>query len=208
MQATPRFAPLLAISTRSDYNLGSMLDDEQERQLRAYGLSPEDLPESGGQQLLRSIFDPTCATGIYSVPRRFDLATIFVVTAAYSVLLGGLTAIDATPTVKTIVAVFVTVVAVSQAALAKVVHPRGTSIIAGAVANTAIVAILWLEMRRHIPISFLFVAIAGVPFGAFLGYLAGAVVAGVFLVADLLRGRFERPPPPAELEDIPLEEIH
>ena len=36
------------------------------------------------------LFDCTQTSGLYSAPRRFDLATIFVVTAAYSLLLGGL----------------------------------------------------------------------------------------------------------------------
>lgn len=184
-----------------------MLDHERERELRAYCLSPDDLPETAWQQFLSPIFDPRYATGIYSVPRRFDLATIFVVTAAYSILLGGLSALDATPIIKTVIAVFVTVVAVAQAALAKVVHPRGTSIIAGAVATSVIMWILMLGLRGHFVFSFLFATIVGVPFGALFGYLAGAVVAGVFLVADLLRGRFEPPLPPTDVEEIPLEEI-
>ncbi len=40
------------------------------------------------------LFDRSHASGLYSAPRRFDLATIFVVMAAYSLLLGGLTALD------------------------------------------------------------------------------------------------------------------
>lgn len=179
-----------------------------EHQLETTPTTPhDDSPESAWEELMRPLFDPRRASGIYSVPRRFDLATIFVVTAAYSILLGGLTALDATPIIKTLVAGFVTIVAVAQASLEKRIHPRGTSILAGAIAYSIITAIVWLELRRHVPIPFIAVAIAGVLLGGFFGYLTGTVVGGVFLVADVLRGRFERPQPPVDLDDIPLEEV-
>jgi hypothetical protein len=185
-----------------------MPDNEQnEQQVVALELSPDDLPKSPWHTLLRPVFDPRYVSGIYSVPRRFDLATIFVVTAAYSLLLGGLSALDATPIVKTVVAGFVTMIAVAQAALVKLVHPRGTSIVVGAVINLIFTWLIWLEIGRRIPIPFVVVALTGVLIGGFLGYLTGTVVGGVFLIADLLRGRFDRRQPPIDVDDIPLEEV-
>lgn len=197
---------MIAIFRRSGYNRGNMPND-----VHHPGTTPAtpqvDPSESAWEELMRPLFDPTRASGIYSVPRRFDLATIFVVTAAYSILLGALTALDATPIIKTIVAGFVTIVAVAQASLEKRIHPRGTSILAGSIAFSIIVAIVWLELRRHVPIPYIAVAIAGVLIGGFFGYLTGTVVGGVFLIADILRGRFERPQPSVDVDDIPLEEV-
>jgi len=191
---------VIAVFRPSGYNRGNMPNDEHQP-----GTPPAtphvDSPESAWDELMRPLFNPSRATGIYSVPRRFDLATIFVVTAAYSILLGGLTALDATPIIKTLVAGFVTIVAISQAGLEKRIHPRGTSIIAGAIAFTIIVAVEWLELRRHVPIPFIAIVIAGVLIGSFLGYLAGTVAGGVFLVADLLRGRLERRPSPTKADE-------
>lgn len=131
------------------------------------------------------------ANKLYSAPRRFDLATIFVVTAAFSLLLGGLTALDALPIVKIGISAFVTVIAVAQALFQKYVNPRGTSIVAGAIACTLAAWCLWAFFPRMFPGAFpVFTVIIVIVGGAF-GYLTGTLVGGVFLIADVLRGKFE-----------------
>ena len=45
---------------------------------------------------------PTTRPTVYSAPRRFDLATIFVVTSAYAMLFGGLCALGAWPIVSVV----------------------------------------------------------------------------------------------------------
>lgn len=138
------------------------------------------------------LFDPHQTSDLYSAPRRFDLATIFVVTAAFSLLLGGLTALDAHPAVMVVVASLLAIVAATQALFRGVANPRGISIVTGAVAYTFMSWIIWLSMRRVFPNSFFVVTVLnGILGGAFLGYLAGTLVGGVFLVADKVRGKFE-----------------
>src|SRR5262249_43539533 len=64
--------------------------------------------------LWQQLFDPTKTSELYSAPRRFDLATIFVVTAAYSILFGAMSAMDYGPVAKVAVGLLITMVAVSQ----------------------------------------------------------------------------------------------
>jgi putative addiction module component (TIGR02574 family) len=135
-------------------------------------------------------------TKVYSVPRRFDLATIFVVTFAYSILFGLMKAISFPPTASAVVAGFIFIVAIAQALLFGGKQPRAASIISGALIYTLIMAGSWIVFRPpfysawQLLISASF-TIAG---GAMLGYLAGVVVGGVFLVADKLRNRLSRKP--------------
>lgn len=143
-------------------------------------------------KIYQVLFDPTNVSELYSAPRRFDLATIFVVTAAYSLLLGLLSALDALPIIKVVISVLVAIVATTQALFLPVANPRGVSIVTGAVAYTVISWIIWFSLRGVFPNSFFFVTfINGIVGGSILGYLVGTVVGGVFLVADKVRTRFE-----------------
>jgi len=152
---------------------------------------PETTVEPIWPVVSRFLFDPATTSELYSAPRRFDLATIFVVTAAYSLLFGGLTALDASPAVKIILGGVVTIVAAAQALFLQVANPRGVSIVAGAVAYTFFSWILWFVDPSAFPVSFLFVTVFnGMIGGAILGYLAGVMVGGVFLVADILRQKY------------------
>jgi hypothetical protein len=136
------------------------------------------------------LFDPARTSGLYSAPRRFDLATIFVVTAAYSILFGAMAGLDVYfgPVTKAAVGIFVTVIGVCQAFNQHVANPRGVSVVAGAVTLTVILILGRILGFNSDP---MFISIIIGPIcGAFCGYLAGTVVAGVFLVADLLRDWF------------------
>jgi hypothetical protein len=148
--------------------------------------------ESIWPKIYERLFDPRHTSDLYSAPRRFDLATIFVVTAAFSLLLGGLSALDAPPIVMVVIASLLAIVAATQALFREVANPRGVSIVTGAVAYTLMSWIIWLTIRRVFPNSFFFVTVVnGILGGALFGYLAGTLVGGVFLVADILRGKFE-----------------
>jgi hypothetical protein len=139
------------------------------------------------------LFDRAQISGLYSAPRRFDLATIFVVTAAFSLLLGGLTLLGAWPIVKVAIAGLVAIIAASQAIFLKTANPRGVSILTGAAAYTMFSWVIWLAVpRAFFWDSFFFVVVInGIIGGAIMGYLMGTLIGGVFLIADVLRGKFE-----------------
>jgi hypothetical protein len=142
--------------------------------------------------LRERLFDPSKTSDLYSAPRRFDLATIFVVTAAYSLLLGAMSAMDFGPITKMSVGLLVTVIAASQAFFQNVANPRGVSIVSGAIAQSVLILMLGLFVRNWLEIPLIAAVILyGLLGGAIAGYLIGAMVGGVFLVADKLRVMFE-----------------
>jgi hypothetical protein len=101
-----------------------------------------------------------------------------------------------------VIASLLAIVAATQALFREVANPRGVSIVTGAVAYTLMSWIIWLTIRRVFPNSFFFVTVInGILGGAFLGYLAGTLVGGMFLVADILRGKFEARAKPNATEE-------
>ena len=139
---------------------------------------------------------PKPPSRIYSAPRRFDLATIFIATAAYSLLFGIMTLLDFAPVVKLYIGVLITIVGASQALLMNVLDARRASIMVGASVHTIFSLVLFAMEPRFFGHSLIVaVLINGMAGGALFGYLAGVMAAGVFLVADLLRGKFVLNPP-------------
>lgn len=134
---------------------------------------------------------------VYSAPRRFDLPTIFVVTTAYSVLFAGTSALDWPAVASACLAGFVTLIGLSQALLFGGKRPREASILSGAALSCVAFFAMWVinGARRYATFQFLTAGAASILFGMLLGYLSGALVGGVFLVADVLRGRFRREGP-------------
>src|SRR4051794_5749831 len=151
-------------------------------------------PEPVGFDLHRLLFNPSNTSQLYSAPRRFDLATIFVVTAAYSILFGAISALsykDMGPPVQVAIGILVTFVGIAQAYFKDTANPRGVSIVAGAVALSIILIVIQFTTPRIFGESIVLVVFfGGLLGGALCGYLAGVLVGGVFLVADLLRQRF------------------
>jgi hypothetical protein len=171
-----------------------------------------DDPLAGG--LWQFLFDPRDNAKLYSAPRQFDLASIFIITAVYSLLFGGLSFVDRAfdlewqPGLTIVVGGVLTSVAVGQAWYYQQANPRGVSVIAGTLSYTLICMVLWFVYPRSFP--FLGVVIGGILGGAFLGYIAGAVVGGIFLVADMLRKKLSASaaaelPPLAETTDSGVE---
>src|SRR5262249_26485806 len=129
---------------------------------------------------------------IYSAPRRFDLATIFVVTLAYSLLLGAMSAVSFPPMASLIIAGFVSLVGIGQAVLFGGARPRTASVLVGIVLYVCIMLAVWIfDGQRMYSTTFLLVMTSySLVGGAILGYLAGVLVGGVFLVAEKIRVRF------------------
>jgi hypothetical protein len=83
------------------------------------------------------------------------------------------------------------VVAIAQALLSDLSMPRAVSVYSGTVAFfVGTISYTFIEPRfdlsEAIPAAIVFSLI----FGSVLGYLAGVMVGGVFLVADALRNRY------------------
>jgi hypothetical protein len=124
----------------------------------------------------------------FSVPRRYDLATLMAVMMAYACLFGALRACGAHPAFVLWVAGFLTTIGAAQAILFGGKSPRAASVLAGMAYTVATFAVL-MVIEGLIEICFL---LAGVLHGAMLGYVGGVIVAGVFLVAHYLRRLWSR----------------
>ena len=124
---------------------------------------------------------------VYSAPRRFDLATMFVVIIVYSCLLGLFVGVRLPNQATFSVLGFLTAVAIAQPALFGGKMPRLASVIVGGVALPLIFVLLnFLVMGA--PLSYaLMGCVCCLPLGISFGYLAGALVGGVFLIADWVR---------------------
>ena len=131
----------------------------------------------------------------FGVPTRFGIGTLLVVTAAYGALLALLRALDWDPRAIVWMVVFVSLVGLGQMLLFGSRRPREASLLAGAVCLPAI-TIFTLIVHRvegQAPQESGCVLISALFFGAPAGYLAGGVVAGVFLMMDAVQrwlGRF------------------
>ncbi len=130
---------------------------------------------------------------IYSVPRRFDIATLLVVSLAYSLLFTMLRLLDAPTQVFVFIGLLTVVVGIAQAMFPYGNGPRRASMVAGAAYCGVLSLVGGFLSGGFGPGScgILGSLIVGAP----LGYLIGATEAGVFLVADKVRRRWfpERP---------------
>jgi hypothetical protein len=148
-------------------------------------------PERQRPRLWRFLFDPVRTSELYSAPRRFDLATMFVGTAAYSILFGILTALDAVfdygPLPLLVLGSIIAAVAVAQSIWHEFANPRGVSVIVGTAAFTLLLCLLAVFHPRADGAALIWALMAGLIAGPVLGYFAGVLVGGVFLVADLFR---------------------
>jgi putative addiction module component (TIGR02574 family) len=137
---------------------------------------------------------PSAAWKVYSVPRRFDLSTIFVVTLAYSLLFGAMKGVSLPAIASASIAGFITLVAAAQALLFRGAKPRTASILVGAVTYTVAVLAIWIitGQRMYGTTQILFMTSLTLIGGSILGYVAGGLVGAVFLIADKLRSFFSR----------------
>jgi hypothetical protein len=134
---------------------------------------------------------------VYSTPRRFDLATMFVVTTAYALLFAAMAALQFPPMASILTAAFITLVGIGQSILFGGLRPRTASIVVG----TASICVLMGGSLIFAGRMYFFALVSGIIYGPVLGYIAGVMVGGVFLVADKLRQFFHRRRAPAEVAD-------
>ncbi len=169
---------------------------EFERRLREYDQGRlVDAPWDFVQAIVknRSRPRPAVASKLYFAPRRFDLFTIMLVTAAYAILLSGMSALGFAPVFMCYVAIFITVVAAGQALLSGLSMPRAVSVYTGMVAYfVGTLSYTFIEPRFDLSEAIPAAIVFSLLFGSISGYLAGVLVGGVFLVADLLRQRYGR----------------
>jgi hypothetical protein len=135
-------------------------------------------------------------TKVYSAPRRFDLATLFVVTLAFSLLFGAMKAFSFPAEVSASIAGFIAVIGAGQALLFGGQRPRTASLVTGSLVYTIIMLAAWLYSGpRMTPwVGIVFGATYGIIGGGILGYLSGVFIGGVFLVSDKVRKLFFKPP--------------
>ena len=125
---------------------------------------------------------------IYSVPRQFDLATVFVVSLAYALLFATMRTRQVPLGVFVFVTAFVTIIGAAQALLFGGKRPRLASMVAGVAIYVVAVTYMCLTQFRTTAVEpVVFQLSMNAILGTFLGYLAGTIVGGIFLVAHVAR---------------------
>ena len=135
-----------------------------------------------------------------SVPRKFGVGTLLVVSTAYAILFAILRAVDYPAAAVAIIGIFLTLVGVGQMICGQAAARWG-SMAVGAVTTVIITIIVTvLDSGRSNPGVLVTAIPCAAITGIVLGYLGGALVAGVFLItdwADRLIHRKDVPPPEA-----------
>lgn len=120
------------------------------------------------------------------VPRQYGVGTLLLITAMYALLFGALKSLRSPPAAFAIVGVFPACIGLAQMLLFGGKRPREASIIAGSIFFVLASIILFLTIPAGARGSYgVFVIVIVAPaMGAFFGYLVGAAVGGVFLIAN------------------------
>ena len=138
--------------------------------------------------------------GTYSVPQRFGISAILALTTLFAFLFAGLRAFNAPPVFYLFFGTLAVTICLAQMIFGQV--PRLSSIASG-----AILLPFWVFVTAIIDEgsgggrNAIGWAVASAPFtliaGAILGYLAGTVMAGFFLLLDLAQTPKPKMPPAA-----------
>lgn len=132
---------------------------------------------------------PSREVKLYAVPRRFDIATLLVVSLAYSLLFTLLRLSGTHWGVAAFTGGLTMAVGIAQGLFPYGNGPRNASIVAGA-GYVAIWAGVLAALYENVLMFVAMVLFSLLLTGPVVGYLCGAVVAGVFLVADKVRRRW------------------
>jgi hypothetical protein len=145
-------------------------------------------------RILMADSKPSPAWRVYSAPRRFDLTTIFIVTLAYSLLFGAMSALSFPAGTSAAIGGFILLVGAGQALLFGGTRPRTASLLVGTLIYSAAMLVVWIINGQRImsASTLLIMSTYAIVGGAILGYLAGIIVGAVFLIADKLRMFFSR----------------
>lgn len=135
------------------------------------------------------LFDGRPLAKIYSVPRRFDLSTLFVVSTAFAAMFALLGYLNFSSAAKLACCAFFSGIGIAQAVLYGSRAPRLSSVLAGGL-MLSILPIMLYPPRNSIEwlCAGLGLGMLGLP----SGYLAGTIVGGIFLIADYLRNWIAR----------------
>ena len=154
-------------------------------------LPPTGLSTTGVMEWL----DEQLGQESYGAPRVFDLFTLLAVTLAFAILCALLRILEPLlffPLAQAASSIggFGALTAIAQLTLWGGKKPRLASLAAGPVIWLFISLMLSLQNMALFHVAYLaglvILSVLGIP----TGYLAGALVAGVFLLADLFRKRF------------------
>lgn len=131
----------------------------------------------------------------YGAPRVFDLFTLLAVTLAFALLFGSLQLLKpmlmgGEELLSIVIGVFVTGIAIFQMLLWGGKQPRAASLVAGPLLWFLISVVYGIvESKGEFSWLHLLMPLCSSVMGLLAGYLGGALVAGVFLIADFLRTR-------------------
>lgn len=144
----------------------------------------------------------------YGAPRVFDLFTLLAVTLAFAVLLGSLRLMQPVlagnlAMMASSIGLFVAGLAAFQAFLWRGGRPRLASLIAGPCLLFVLIVVSGVRQPQELLDWSRYVRAfcSAIAFGVPAGYSGGAMVAGVFLIADAFRRRFMPPAEPQPAND-------
>ena len=152
-------------------------------------------PASPGDDIVRPETMGPCAPRPRAheagVPRRFGVGTLLLITTLYALLFALLRALNAEPLAFFLIALFFTLVGLGQMLLFHGQRPRRASILVGACFPAAVFIPVWLARialgatYARFPMSRLLEGLFWETLGgAVCGYLAGMLIAAVFLLFD------------------------
>jgi hypothetical protein len=134
----------------------------------------------------------TSGQKIYSVPRKLDLASLFVFTTGYGLLFALMKLLRQEALQFLVVAGFFTSVGIAQAVLFQGKAPRLASWLTGGAYASSV--LIFYELFNRNPanrVIDLCSVLSLFAVGCIWGYVAGTCIAGIFLIADKLRSQFK-----------------
>lgn len=146
---------------------------------------------------------------IYSVPKRFDLASMFSISVAFAMLFSIMRALDSSPLLIAIFGIYFAAVGIAQAVLFNGDKPREASVIAGGILGC--LSVIVIAMSEGAPLgAAISMTICSAVWAPVAGYLAGTINGGIWLITDYLRQWLERRSPtsdPAEPTPGPFDDL-
>ncbi len=185
-------------SPGSDYRLQSTASIEPPVVLPPLPGYKKEVADSNPFHDVEDLLERLLGKESYGAPRVFDLFTMLAITLAFALMFAFLRLIEPLlmgdlEIVAISLGTFVTGIAIFQLALWEGNKPRISSLVAGPVLIFGILFFVGLfSPSIGIDLPYVLATVCLSIFGIPAGYLGGAMVAGVFLVADVFRTNFLR----------------